>query len=207
MNATGSGPSDARLEIAAATAKADLPLALRDLAALTFPEKAAPPANEDEDSGEPSKDPRLAIRRAIVEAAAPSLPDDPAALVAALHDLKLKTGKELGDELFGELQSDFLLKKLGNKAGTASLEALSVLVGVPEIGSISSVLKNLVAGASRNDPAGTLEFPAHLPESQRGDLAVAAFQAVGGDLQGPHQLQNPRQISLLPVTVPARFAA
>ena len=194
MNANGSGPCDARLEIAAATAKADLPLALRDLAALTMPGKVAPPAKEDGDSDEPSKDPRLAIRRAIVEAAAPSLPDEPAALVAALHDLKSKTGKELGDELFGELQSDFLLKKLGKREGTTALEGLRVLAALPEAGSIASVLNSLVRGALRGDPAGTLDFLAHLPEAQRGDLAVAAFKGVGGD----HPAQIGQAAALIP---------
>ena len=165
-----------RTEIAAITARQDLPAALADLSAMNA---LIQQSKETDDylKGQPeSLDPRLAISRAIVKAAAASLPDEPAALFAALKNLRAGAGAVLD----GSMEGDLILGKMLNKDAATVLEAARL--GAERLQAEGETqlwahewLPRLVSNAALNDPAATVEFLSTLPSEVRGLFASTAL--------------------------------
>jgi hypothetical protein len=176
-NSLGMSP-DLHIEIAALTARQDLPAALADFTALTALLQSQEAAVNLEDQSE-SSNPLGRMSRAIVDAAAASLPDEPAALFAALESLKAGAGTILN----GEVEGEFILRKMRNKDAATMLEAARI--GAERLQAAGETnlwthdwLPNLVSDAARSDPAATVEFLSTLPAELRSVFAGTAFSTL-----------------------------
>lgn len=160
--------SDARMEVARLTARTDLAAALKDLAAIA---KAPQPP----DRGTIGIHRAIDTRAAIVEAALPALPNEPAALLAALQNLKSATGPAMEAGMFADVEAEVLSRKFGNCSTDTALEAIRLL-GAREGGGLKpALMTDLMIKAIRGDAARAVDILGGLPEAQRGDLARTAF--------------------------------
>jgi hypothetical protein len=171
--------ADPRGAIAAATARQDLPAALADLAAVDALIQKSHEMTEFLNGQPGSLDPRTTMRRAIVEAAAASLPDEPAALYAALDNLRTGNGAAWD----AAMENDLILRKMRNKDAATMLEAARI--GAERLQAAGETnlwthdwLPNLVSDAARSDPAATVEFLSTLPAELRSVFAGTAFSTL-----------------------------
>ncbi len=164
------------VEIAAATARQDLPAALEDLLAVRLAINQSRETAEYLKGQPESLDPCVAMRRAIVEAAAASLPDEPAALFAALENLRAKAGAVLD----GSMEGDLILGKMRNRDAATVLE--TARMGAERLQATGETqlwaqewLPRLISSAAGSDPAATVEFISTLPPDVRGLFASTAL--------------------------------
>lgn len=181
--------ADPRVELAALTARHDLPAAIADLAAMDEQIKASTKTTDYLSSQPESADPRVAMRRAIVDAAAASLPDDPAALFAALDHLRTGDDAAQSPGALSKLEADLLKRKLQGRDAATLLEAAQLATSRLVAGGETQLfthewLPGFITTAARDDPARTAAFISALPAEQRGFFAETALGMFGASDPG-----------------------
>ncbi len=160
--------SDARVEIVAALARQSLPEALavmqEMMKTMKLPaEPAGPPDSQ-------RNDPLAVMRKALVTAAAPGLPNEPAQLLPALRNLSADPAMEL--LLFNA--------KITNWNATATLDAVNLLAADAGSADRNEMLSSALKHAVRSDPDKTVSALVALPKVVQGIAAHVLLWSVDG---------------------------
>ena len=166
-------PQDARMILLAARARQDFAGAVAELSDLLH---ALPP---EQTNGQNNT--AQILRRAIAEAAADALPNDPAAFFTAFTKLTASDGQPLDPHLRLAVVNSAVEKKLKTWDGPTSLGALRLLYGSAPTSDARGtayqemMAEHLMAKAMLHDAAGSLGIIEAMPEAARGPLAARAI--------------------------------
>lgn len=159
--------TDARAAVLVEVAKQDLPLALRDLAALKARGLPESPGKDEEGREIPSA--AQSLLAAMSEAAAPALPSDPAALLAQLARVRDASG--MTAQQFKEFELLCLDKKLFGFSAPDAIDSLRTLAAETDLAGRGKVLSSLIANASRTDRDAALGVFDALPAATQREIA------------------------------------
>lgn len=162
-------PQDARMIVLAALARENLPAALAELE--SWKKEIKPSSKTELENSDPfavSSDPSENLWRAVLQAAAPALPNDPAPLLTTLRSLA--ADPSLSSEQRQSMQASLFSMKLSEWSAGTTLEALRMLL--PDNDSLAETSRGpLIRRLTAADPDLCVDFFVSLPEKQRREIS------------------------------------